>query len=106
MAKAARVDDVVKNENGSISVKITTNNSGVSLPEAWGGVTLNFGTGEEFWAALADVEARVSAEDLALLQIAKGAKAYPKLDASFTTAVKAKTATLDLTGLTDAVKLG
>lgn len=103
--KAARIDDVVKNPDGSISVKYTAGDA--PLPATWPGTGMNFATATDFVAQLSALEADIGGESkLPLLELAKGWKTDPSLGTTFLTTVKGKTVTLDLTGAVAPLTLG
>jgi hypothetical protein len=103
MAKAARIDDVIKHADGHIEVRYTEGDA--PLPASWSGLSEQYGSVEQFVAALSDSET-ATAEHLKRIQVAKGYKADPTLGATFLNAVKNKTATLDLTGQVATITLG
>ncbi len=103
MALAARIDDVLVHPDGSVEVKLTEGSA--PLPATWPGTGQVYSSVQQFVEALQGAEVAVGPH-LALLQLAKGYKADPTLKTVFLAAVKGKTITLDLTGLTAPIALG
>lgn len=103
MAYAVRIDDVTKLPTGQIEVKYTEGPA--PLPATWQGSGITFPDVGALAAALGASETLVAGE-LKTLALAKGYKADPNVGTTFVNTVKAKTSTLDLTGLTAPIVIG
>lgn len=103
MAVSGRIDDVILYQDGRVEVRFTEGPT--PLEVGWSGQATIYSSRQDFFDALAATEADLMGK-LKLLQLAKGYKLDPSLKSAFVTAVKDKTATLDLTGQVSTISVG
>ena len=104
MTQAGRVDEVLFNPDGTITLKFTVGNQ--PLPATWGGEGKEFGSKEDFIGWLSENEMLLSGMPLVALQLSKGYKTDPKMALNFQNTVKGKSVILDLTGMSVPITIG
>lgn len=107
MAKAGRCDDVVfggKDDPFFCDIKVTLGES--PLPSEHGGVTIRCFSEEELIEKIAAVEEKLTAEDLAIIQVAAAYKADQRYGNTFRAKCVGKSTLLDLTGAASAISIG
>lgn len=105
MAKACRIDDVIKHPDGRVEVRYTEGET--PLPATWQGTAEVYPDFPSLAADLDAIEDQIAqAGILRRIQIAAGYKIDPSLGSSFVTRIKGKTTTLDLTGTVDLIRIG
>lgn len=101
MPKAARIDGVKTNPNGTVSVEYTAAEGPFPPP---GGHSLEFPSMKDVYDAVVQQEAGTSDMQLVLMALASWVKADPQM---LTPALaRNRTAMIDYTGTAQAVKLG
>ena len=99
MAKAGRIDDAVFGQSdpeGPIFCDVKWTVGAHPLPPVWAGGGRRFRTEEDLNSALAELNARLTEEDLALLQFEVGRRVDPRFGSAFRARAIGKTAILDL----------
>lgn len=105
MAKACRIDDVIRHPDGRIEIRFTEGET--PLPPTWPGTAVIYPDGTSLAEDLTTVEGHVEqAGILRHVQMAAGYKLDPSLGPNFVGRVKGRTTTLDLTGLPEIIRIG
>lgn len=105
MAKAARIDDIIFNPDGTVNVLKSEGDAPLPLAPMGMG-TVYASKADLFAEALALEEELLNSGKLALIQIAAGIKKDPNMGANFVSQTKGKTTVLDLTGATVPIVVG